>query len=410
MLTCRFCATPLEQTFVDLGSSPIANAFLQAGDLQKMEPFYPLHVYVCQRCLLVQLPAVQRPENLFDAQYAYFSSFSDSWLDHARRYAAAMMQRFGIGPGKRVVEIASNDGYLLQYFKLEGVTVLGVEPAANCAEAAMAKGIPTEVRFFGARTASELLAAGHAANLMAANNVLAHVPDINDFAEGFRILLVPDGVVTFEFPHLLNLISKNEFDTIYHEHYSYLSLHAVEQVLAAHGLTAFDVEELPTHGGSLRLYVKHAACDTHPARPSVACIREKERQAGLHSRDGYTGFESRVRKVKRDLLRFLIDARESGKTVVGYGAPAKGNTLLNYCGIRQDLLDYTVDRSPHKQGRCLPGTRIPVFPPERIMETRPDFILILPWNLQSEIMDQMHAARTWGARFVVPIPELKILS
>lgn len=409
MLNCRFCATPLEHTFADLGTSPVANAFLKPEHLPDMEPFYPLRVYVCHRCLLVQLPATRLPQNLFDAEYAYFSSFSDSWLAHSRRYAETIMERFGIGPGKRVVEVASNDGYLLQYFKAAGVAVLGIEPAANCAAAAMAKGIPTQVRFFGTATA-EALAADYAADLMVANNVLAHVPDINDFAEGFRIMLKPDGVATFEFPHLLNLIAQNEFDTIYHEHYSYLSLHAVEQVFAAHGMRVFGVDELATHGGSLRLYVQHAGYTHRPVEPGVREIREKEHRAGLTDLAGYKGFEASVRKVKRDLLRFLIEAKEDGRSVAGYGAPAKGNTLLNYCGIRNDLLDYTVDRSPHKQGRYLPGTRIPVYAPERIMETKPDYILILPWNLQSEIMEQMSTARAWGARFVVPIPRLKILS
>jgi SAM-dependent methyltransferase len=408
MISCRSCGTRLEHTFVDLGCSPVANDFIRADFLSEMEPFYPLCVYICQRCLLVQLPAACLPQSLFNAEYAYFSSFSDSWLAHARRYAETVMQRFGIGPGRRVVEVASNDGYLLQYFKAAGVTVRGIEPAANCAEAAMAKGIPTTVRFFGAQAARELVGE-HAADLMVANNVLAHVPDINDFVEGFRILLKADGVATFEFPHLLHLIAQNEFDTIYHEHYSYLSLHAVEQVFAAHGMQVFDVEELPTHGGSLRLFVQHTGKACRPVESGVAKLREKERLAGLTELAGYQGFESRVRKVKRDLLRFLIAAREDGKSVVGYGAPAKGNTLLNYCGIRTDLLDYTVDRSPRKQGWFLPGTRIPVYAPERIMETRPDYILILPWNLQSEITQQMKAVREWGARFVVPIPELKIL-
>jgi len=409
MPNCRFCDTPLRHVFVDLGCSPVANANLKPAALPEMEPFYPLQVYVCHRCLLVQLPAVRLPDSLFDAEYAYFSSFSDFWLAHARRYAETMMKRFGIGPGRHVVEVASNDGYLLQYFKAEGVSVLGIDPAANCAAAAEAKGIPTTVQFFGA-AAARALAPDHAADLMVANNVLAHVPDINDFVEGFRIMLKPEGVATFEFPHLLNLIGQNEFDTIYHEHYSYLSFHAVEQVFNAHGMKVFDVEELATHGGSLRLYVRHADAACHPLEPGVEMIREKERLAGLTELSGYTGFEESVRKVKRDLLRFLINAREDGKSVVGYGAPAKGNTLLNYCGVRQDLLDYTVDRSPHKQGRYLPGTRIPIHAPGRIMETKPDYILILPWNLQTEIMEQMSAVRAWGGRFVVPIPRLKILS
>ena len=408
MPRCRFCGTGLARTFVDLGCSPIANDYLAPDDLSRMEPFYPLCAYVCEECLLVQIPAVQTPERLFDDAYAYFSSYSDSWLAHAKAYAGAMIGRLGLGPGHRVVEVASNDGYLLQYFQQADIPVLGIEPAGNCAAAAVARGIPTEVVFFG-EAAARALAAEQAADLMAANNVLAHVPDINDFVEGFRILLKPAGVATFEFPHLLNLIERNEFDTIYHEHYSYLSLHAVRQVFAAHGLVVFDVEELPSHGGSLRLFVRHAANDRLAIAPGVARVAAREEAAGLTRIDGYLGFETKVRKVKRDLLKFLIEAREQGKTVVGYGAPAKGNTLLNYCGVRTDLLDYTVDRSPHKQGKYLPGTRIPIFAPERIRETRPDYLLILPWNLQAEIIEQMKAVRDWGCRFVLPIPELEVL-
>lgn len=377
MPTCRFCAAPLTHTFVDLGSSPIANDYLEPEDLSRMEPFYPLHAYVCAQCLLVQLPPVQAPESLFNAEYAYFSSFSDSWLGHARAYAQAMIQRFRLGAGSRVVEVASNDGYLLQYFRTAGIPVLGIEPARNCAAAALAKGIPTEVRFFGAATA-RALAADSAADLMAANNVLAHVPDINDFVEGFRILLKPTGVATFEFPHLLNLIQRNEFDTIYHEHYSYLSLHAARQVFAARDLTIFDVEELPSHGGSLRLFVRHAGNAALPVAPGVDRVAAKERQAGLDHLAGYLDFAPKAQKVKRDLLKFLIAAKEEGKTVVGYGAPAKGNTLLNYCGIRADLLAFTVDRSPYKHGRYLPGTHIPIHPPEQIMAVRPDYVLVLP--------------------------------
>ena len=408
MPTCRFCGTDLTRTFVDLGVSPIANDYLSADALDRMEPFYPLHARVCEQCLLVQLQPVQDPQSFFNDRYAYFSSFSDSWLAHARDYAAAMIRRFGLGPAHRVVEVASNDGYLLQYFREAGIPVLGIEPARNCAEAAVARGIPTEVRFFGAETA-RALAPAHSADLMAANNVLAHVPDINDFVEGFRILLKPEGVATFEFPHLLNLIQRSEFDTIYHEHYSYLSLHSTRQIFAAHGLTVFDVEEIASHGGSLRLFVRHAANDRLPVGPGVARVQAREEQAGLTRLDGYLGFDSKVQKVKRDLLKFLIAAREAGQTVAGYGAPAKGNTLLNYCGIRTDLLAFTVDRSPHKQGKFLPGTRIPVFPPEKIQEARPDFLLILPWNLQDEIIEQMKGIRAWGGKFVVPIPELQVL-
>ena len=356
----------------------------------------------------MQLPPVQTPQSFFNDQYAYFSSFSDSWLAHARDYAAAMIRRFELGPSHRVVEVASNDGYLLQYFQAAGIPVLGIDPARNCAEAAAAKGIPTEIRFFGAETA-RALAPAYSADLMAANNVLAHVPDINDFVEGFRILLQPEGVATFEFPHLLNLIQHNEFDTIYHEHYSYLSLYTTQQIFAAHELTVFDVAELPSHGGSLRLFIRHTANNRLSLEPGVARILDREEQAGLTRLDGYLGFESKVRKVKRDLLKFLIAAKEAGQTVAGYGAPAKGNTLLNYCGVRTDLLAFTVDRSPHKHGKFLPGTRIPVFPPKRIMEARPDFLLILPWNLRDEIMEQMKGIREWGGKFVVPIPELQVL-
>jgi len=330
---------------VDLGVSPVANDYLPAEALDQMEPFYPLHARVCEQCLLVQLPPVQTPQSFFNDQYAYFSSFSDSWLAHARDYAAAMIRRFELGPSHRVVEVASNDGYLLQYFQAAGIPVLGIDPARNCAEAAAAKGIPTEIRFFGAETA-RALAPAYSADLMAANNVLAHVPDINDFVEGFRILLQPEGVATFEFPHLLNLIQHNEFDTIYHEHYSYLSLYTTQQIFAAHELTVFDVAELPSHGGSLRLFIRHTANNRLSLEPGVARILDREEQAGLTRLDGYLGFESKVRKVKRDLLKFLIAAKEAGQTVAGYGAPAKGNTLLNYCGVRTDLLAFTVDRSP----------------------------------------------------------------
>ncbi len=408
MLTCRFCEAPLEHPFVDLGMSPIANAYPRPEDLGSMEPFYPLRVYVCERCFLVQLPAHHAPERLFDADYAYFSSYSDSWLAHCRRYAESMVASLGLGPQSQVVEVASNDGYLLQFFRDAGVPVLGIEPAANCAEVARRAGIPTEVRFFG-RAAAADLAPRRRADLMIGNNVLAHVPNINDFVAGFAALLKPGGVATLEFPHLLNLIERNEFDTIYHEHYSYLSFGAAERVFAAHGLTLYDVEELPTHGGSLRIYARHARNTARPVSPRVEALRAKERAAGLDALAGYAGFEERVRKVKRDLLGFLIRAREEGRRVAAYGAPAKGNTLLNYCGVRTDLLDYTVDRSPHKQGRFLPGVRIPIHAPDKLRETRPDFILILPWNLQDEIVEQMRDARDWGARFVVAIPGLRVL-
>ena len=374
-----------------------------------MEPFYPLHAYVCEKCFLVQLEEFEPPERIFTDDYAYFSSYSDSWLAHAKAYTEAMVARFGLGPSSFVVEIASNDGYLLQYFVAQGVPVLGIEPAANVAAAAEKKGVPTLVKFFGTKTAAELSTAGRKADLIAGNNVLAHVPDLNDFVRGMSLLLKPDGVVTMEFPHLLRLMQENQFDTIYHEHFSYFSFVVAERVFAAHGLTLFDVEEIPTHGGSLRIYARHAANAALPVSPKVAELRGREQAAGLERAETYRSFAEQVKATKRGLLKFLIAAKESGKRVVGYGAPAKGNTLLNYCGVRSDLVEYTVDRSPHKQGRFLPGVHIPIYAPERIMETRPDYVLILPWNLKDEIVAQMAGIRAWGGRFVVPIPEVKVL-
>ncbi|MES1240976.1 MAG: class I SAM-dependent methyltransferase [Acidobacteriota bacterium] len=404
-LTCRSCGAPLSHVFVDLGAQPLANSYLEPADLRRPEPFYPLCVFVCGECFLVQLPEEERPDAIF-SDYAYFSSYSESWLRHARIYSEAMIERFGLGPDRQVIEIASNDGYLLRWFKDRGIPVLGVEPARNVAEAAEAAGIPTLVRFFGSLTAQEL--AGRA-DLLVGNNVLAHVPDLNDFVEGLKIALAPEGVLTLEFPHLLRLMDEDQFDTIYHEHYSYFSLLAVQRVFASRGLTVFDVQELPTHGGSLRIFVRHAGDDSKPVHPRVADLLARERIAGLGSLDAYRSFAERVQKVKRGLLRFLIQAKEEGKVVAGYGAPAKGNTLLNYCGVRTDLLDYTVDLSPHKQGRYLPGTRIPIFPPDRIRETRPDYVLILPWNLKEEITSQMADVRSWGGKFVVAIPEVRVI-
>lgn len=407
MPNCRFCQTPLEHSLVDLGLSPVANAYVAEEDLDKGEGFYPLHTYVCQACFLVQIPEVRDCATIFNHEYAYFSSYSTSWLRHAELYTDKMISRFGLGASSKVVEVASNDGYLLQYFVKAGVPVLGVDPAANCAAEAEKKGVRTVVRFFGEKTARDL-AADHRADLIAGNNVFAHVPDINDFVEGFRQLLKPNGVVTLEFPHLLNLLKKREFDTIYHEHYSYISFLAAQRIFRAHGMRLFDVEVLATHGGSLRIYgcLENAE---HPETPAVNAMLATERAARLDTLDGYKGFEAEVRKVKRDLLKFLIAAREDARSVAAYGAPAKGNTLLNYCGIKTDMVDYTVDRSPHKQGRYLPGTRIPIHAPERIFETRPDYILILPWNLKDEIMEQMRGVREWDGRFVVPIPELQVL-
>jgi SAM-dependent methyltransferase len=406
---CRFCGVPLHHVFVDLGAQPLANSYLAPEHLRRPEPFFPLRVYVCGECLLVQLPEEERPEAIF-SDYAYFSSYSESWLRHARLYAEAMIERFGFGPEHRVIEIASNDGYLLRWFKDRGIPVLGVEPARNVAEAAEAAGIPTLVRFFGTETARDLVAQGTRADLLVGNNVLAHVPDLNGFVEGLKILLAPRGVLTMEFPHLLRLLAEDQFDTIYHEHYSYFSFVAVQKVFAAHGLTLFDVEELPTHGGSLRIYARRDEDASKPVGERVAELLAREQAAGLGGLDAYRSFGPRVERLKRGFLRFLIQAKEEGKSIAGYGAPAKGNTLLNYCGVRTDFLDYTVDRSPHKQGRYLPGTRIPIHAPDRIRETRPDYVLILPWNLKEEVMAQMADVRSWGGKFVVAVPEVRVFA
>ena len=404
---CRFCGTSLTTTFVDLGMSPLSNSFLRPEDLAAMEPHYPLHVFVCGHCFLVQLPEFQTPEHIF-SDYAYFSSYSETWLRHAEAYTDAMMSRFGFGPGSRVVEIASNDGYLLQYFQRKSVQVLGIEPAQNVAQKANAAGIPTRVQFFGTQTAAGLLAEDQRADLLIGNNVLAHVPDLNDFVEGMKILLKPDGVMTLEFPHLMQLIDQNQFDTIYHEHFSYFSFTTVERVFAAHGIVLFDVEELPTHGGSLRIYGRHAEDGAKPVGPAVHELRVREEAAGFTKLGYYRSFAGRVHATKREILEFLVKIKKEGKHIAGYGAPAKGNTLLNYCGMRTDFLDYTVDRNPHKQGRYLPGTHIPIYPPERIRRTRPDYLLILPWNLKDEIMAQMAFIRDWGGRFVTLIPAPRV--
>ena len=431
-MTCRFCHAPLEHLFADLGMSPLSNSYLRAEELSRMERFYPLAAYVCARCFLVQLPEFESPEAIF-GDYAYFSSYSESWLAHAKAYCEAMRSRLALDERSLVIEIASNDGYLLQYFREAGVPVLGIEPAANVAAVAREKGIETLVQFFGVETARAL---PRKADLLLGNNVLAHVPDLNDFVAGMKIALAEGGTITMEFPHLLRLIEGNQFDTIYHEHFSYFSLLTVRQVFAKHGLTIVDVEELPTHGGSLRIYAKHeeaairsVARDlgdggsdcVHPetarphrslatlGMPSVEALEARERAFGLDRLETYARFNEQVRATKRALLDFLVRAKNDGKSVVGYGAPAKGNTLLNYCGIRADFLDYTVDRSPHKQGLFLPGTHIPIFGPERIAETKPDYVLILPWNLRDEIAGQMAHIREWGGKFVVPIPRVEVL-
>jgi SAM-dependent methyltransferase len=406
-LSCRFCGAPLSHVFVDLGASPLANSFLEPEDLGKPEPFYPLCVYVCAECFLVQLPEAEKPDAIF-SEYAYFASYSESWLRHAQTYARATIERFGLGPGHRVIEVASNDGYLLRWFKERGIPVLGIEPAKNVAAAAEAAGIPTLVRFLGQEVARELVAGGTRADLLVGNNVLAHVPDLNDFVTGLKLLLAPAGVLTMEFPHLLRLMEEGQFDTIYHEHYSYFSFATVRKVFAAHGLTLFDVEELPTHGGSLRIYCRHDDDGSKPEGERVKDLLLREEAAKLGCLETYRSFAERVHRVKRDLLRFLIQAKDEGKSIAGYGAAAKGNTLLNYCGVRNDFLDYTVDRSPHKQGRYLPGSRIPIYAPDRLRETRPDYVLILPWNLKEEIMEQMADVRSWGGRFVVAVPEVRI--
>jgi SAM-dependent methyltransferase len=404
---CRFCEAPLEHTFVDLGMSPLCESYLSAGQLNQMEPFYPLQVFVCGSCFLVQLQQYVSAEAIF-GDYAYFSSYSDSWLAHARAYTELMMKRFEIGGKSRVVELASNDGYLLQYFVERGVPVLGIEPAANVAQIAVEKGVPTLVKFFGRQTARELAAEDKRADLLLGNNVLAQVPDLNDFVAGAKILLKPQGIITMEFPHLMRLMEQNQFDTIYHEHFSYFSLFTTERIFAAHGLRLFDVEELTTHGGSLRVYACHAEDSSRGVSARLTELRVREEAAGVRRLESYVAFGDQVKETKRKLLDFLIRTKRAGKRVAGYGAPGKGNTLLNYCGVRTDFLEYTVDRSPHKQGKFLPGTHIPIAHPDRIRETRPDFLLILPWNLKDEIMKQTAYIREWGGQFVVPIPEVTV--
>ena len=406
--TCRFCAAPLTETFADLGMSPLSNAFIAPDRAGQGEWFYPLRAYVCSACRLVQLEEFATPEGIF-SDYPYFSSFSESWLQHAGDYVAMMVERFALGPASLVVEIASNDGYLLQYLRRRGIPILGVEPAANVAKVARDKGIPTEIAFFGEATAARLAAAGVAPDLIVANNVLAHVPALNDFVRGLKTLLTPQGVITFEFPHLLRLIEQGQFDTIYHEHFSYFSLLVVDRILAYHGLRVFDVTELPTHGGSLRVFACHGTGADHRRSQAVADLLAHEVAAGLDEAAAYRRFGEQVIRTKCDLLDFCLRARRAGKRVVGYGAPAKGNTLLNYCGIGPEFMAFTVDRNPHKQGMLLPGVRIPVLAPEAIEDARPDYLLILPWNLKSEIMRQMASIRDWGGRFVVPIPEVQVL-
>jgi len=405
---CRFCGAALELSFVDLGSSPLCQRHVPRSQALAPEAFFPLHAFVCTSCYLVQLEALVPPEAIFgDGEYGYFASFSDSWLAHAREYVDRASQRWGLDAHSFVAEIASNDGYLLQNFVRRGVPVLGIEPASNCAAAARAKGVETRVCFFGAETARELVREGKRPDLLIANNVLAHVPELNDFVAGLKLFLRETGVVTLEFPHLLRLIADNQFDTIYHEHYSYFSFSTVRRIFAAQGLRLFDVEELATHGGSLRIYGCHTGA-THLDTPRVAELLARESALGVETPGYYAAFAEEVREAKRALLEFLIGVKRAGKRVAGYGAPGKGNTLLNYCGIRGDFIDYTVDRSPHKQNNLLPGSRIPIYAPEKIFETKPDYILILPWNLRQEIMQQLARVRAWGGKFVVPIPRVQV--
>jgi hypothetical protein len=405
--TCRFCGSALHHTFTDLGMSPPCESNLSADQLNQIEAFYPLHVFVCEHCFLVQLEEYVSPENIF-TEYAYFSSFSDSWLAHAKAYTQMVVKRFQLGPKSLVVELASNDGYLLQYFVEQSVPVLGIEPAVNVAKEATKKGIPTLVKFFGQEMAAEMVCDGTQADLILGNNVLAQVPDLCSFVAGMKTLLKPQGVITLEFPHLMRLMEGNQFDTIYHEHFSYFSFLTTMKIMAKFGLTVFDVEELSTHGGSLRVYARHAQDASHPVTERARELAEREEKAGFTRLETYFSFDEKVKETKRKIMTFLIEAKRAGKSIAGYGAPGKGNTLLNYCAIRTDFLDYTVDRNPYKHGKFLPGTHIPIFAPEKIRETKPDYVLILPWNLKNEIREQLSYIREWGGKFVVPIPEVEV--
>lgn len=405
---CRSCKRQLPPPFLDLGNSPLSNAYLSEKDVHKPEPYFPLEIYYCHHCHLVQLDEFETPEHIFSADYAYFSSYSSSWLAHCKSYVDMMVERFSLNKKCLVMEIASNDGYLLQYFKKYSIPVLGVEPSKNTAEIATGKGIPTDITFFNTTYATEMARTSHLADLIIGNNVLAHNPDLNDFAEGLRIGLKPQGIITMEFPHLLKLIKNNQFDTIYQEHYSYLSLHAVQYLFNSHNLEIFDVEQLPTHGGSLRIYAKHLNNKTKISS-RIREMLETERRAGLCDPSTYENFSGKVKTTKRALLEYLIGVKKEGKTIVGYGAPAKGNTLLNYCGIRTDFLDYTVDANPHKQNLFLPGTHIPILHPDRIKIDKPEYILILPWNIKEEILEQLSYVHEWRGKFIIPIPELQVI-
>ncbi len=406
---CRSCGSILHHTVLDLGMSPLCESYLTNDQLNRMEPFYPLRVYVCSGCFLVQLEEYVSAESIF-SEYAYFSSYADTLLEHSRAYTDMVVERFGLDKDSLVVELASNDGYLLQYFMKKEIPVLGIEPAANVAQVAVEKGIPTVIKFFGEKVGKEMAGEGRQADLLIGNNVLAQIPNLNGFIRGMKSLLKSQGIITMEFPHLVRLVEGNQFDTIYHEHFSYFSLSAGERIFASHGLTIFDVEEIPTHGGSLRIYVRHTEDTSRSISQRVEHLLAKEKAAGVTDLAYYAAFDEKVKETKRKLLEFLIKAKQQGKMIAGYGAPGKGNTLLNYCGIRTDFLDYTVDRNVYKHGKFTPGTHIPIFHPDKIKETRPDYVLILPWNLKDEIMEQMKYVRDWGGQFVIPIPEVRIYS
>ena len=407
-INCRLCDNKIEEPFLSLGNSPVSNAYLSKTDLNKMEPYYPLELYVCPDCFLVQLEEFEKSQNIFNSNYAYFSSYSESWLKHCKEYVDMMLNRFKFNENSFVLEVASNDGYLLQYFKEKNINVLGVEPTSNTAEVAIKKGIPTDIKFFNTDYAKGMHDNSRLADLIIGNNVLAHNPYLNDFVNGLKLALNSNGIVTMEFPHLLKLIDNNEFDTVYHEHYSYFSFYTVQRLFENHQLTIFDVDEIPTHGGSLRIYAKHSADESKEISGNVAKLLEKEKTFGLKKLETYFEFSKIVEETKRNLLKFLIEAKEQNKSVAAYGAPAKGNTLLNYCGIRTDLIDYTVDRSPYKQNHFLPGIHIPIFHPDKIKETKPDYVLILPWNIKEEISEQMNFIKEWGGKFVVPIPTIQV--
>ncbi|MBU0778076.1 class I SAM-dependent methyltransferase [Patescibacteria group bacterium] len=408
MVRCRACRSDLGEPFMSLGNSPLSNSFLSENDLHKMEPFYPLDVYLCRNCYLMQVEEIQTARDIFSSDYAYFSSYSETWLRHCREYTEMMINRFGFDNNSFILEVASNDGYLLQYFKQHGIPVLGVEPASNTAEVAIKKGIPTDIAFFDTAYAEKMRKSGRLADLIIGNNVIAHNPNLNDFVEGLKLALKPEGIITIEFPHMLKMIQGNQFDTIYHEHFSYFSLYTVRKLFSSHDLEIFDVDEIPTHGGSLRIYARHKEDTSKSISDNVKHLLKKEDDAGIFGSAIYTEFSERVKLTKRKLLAFLIQAKNDGKRIVGYGAPAKGNMLLNYCGIRTDFLDYTVDRSLYKQNKYLPGTHIPIKHPDKIKEDKPDYVLVLPWNIRDEIVEQMSSICEWGGKFVIPIPEVEV--